>query len=502
MSALHAFSQVPEDAVRYSWLPVNGSARINSVGGVVGSLGGDISSVYGNPAGIGFFNTREVVLSLNWLSQQMNATYREEKSKSQNNTMLLSPVGVVIGLGTNYEKTQLSTIAFSLNQTANFNARYSYKGLNNYSSFTEQLAEEFAGSGYSINDVLQTNSSMPYTAAPALYTYLIDTVLQTDGSYLVTGAPESILDNGQAIMQEFYKKSSGGIYELAGTYALNKNDRFYFGGTIGIPIIHYSSTTTVRESDTSSVVNGFTDFTYEDHFKTTGAGINLKLGAIYRPKDYVRIGLALHSPTFMFLTDKRHTFINTNLDGSTYSVSSNTFTLGEPGKTTYMQSSPWKAIVSGSFVFREVQNTKKQRGFISADIEYIHHRGSTFSSTKEDVTKEEKQYYKDLTRVVKDNFKGAFNFRVGGELKFDVIMARLGFAYYGNPYRYNPEKAYQMQLAGGIGYRNHGIFIDLGYVHHVVRNQEFPYRLLDRANTYAGLKNTRGQVVATVGFKF
>ena len=59
-----------------------------------------------------------------------------------------------------------------------------------------------------------------------------------------------------------------------------------------------------------------------------------------------------------------------------------------------------------------------------------------------------------------------------------------------------------MQFSGGLGYRNHGMFIDLGYVHHTVRDQQFPYRLEDRLNTYGTLRNTRGQIVATVGFKF
>ena len=44
-----------------------------------------------------------------------------------------------------------------------------------------------------------------------------------------------------------------------------------------------------------------------------------------------------------------------------------------------------------------------------------------------------KSIFKGLNRVVKDEFKGTFNFRVGGELKFNTIMGRLGFAYYGEP---------------------------------------------------------------------
>jgi hypothetical protein len=149
-----------------------------------------------------------------------------------------------------------------------------------------------------------------------------------------------------------------------------------------------------------------------------------------------------------------------------------------------------------------VEDVKKQRGFISADIEYIQHRGSRFSSNNEEPTGDEKNYYKALNNVVKDIYKGTFNFRVGGELKFNVIMARLGFAYYGNPYKEEAFKADQLLLSGGLGYRNKGFFVDLSYVHNTKRSIDVPYRLEDRANSFAELKQKTGQIVATVGVKF
>ena len=104
--------------------------------------------------------------------------------------------------------------------------------------------------------------------------------------------------------------------------------------------------------------------------------------------------------------------------------------------------------------------------------------------------------------MVKNEYKGAFNFRVGGELKFNIIMARLGLAYYGKPYKDRDFRANQLLLSGGLGYRNKGFFIDLTYVHRVTRDVSFPYRLEDRLNTYASLNQKTGNIVATVGVKF
>jgi hypothetical protein len=58
-----SMAQSPEDVLRYSYFPQNGSARNAAIGGAMGSLGGDINAMYVNPAGLGMYKTREFVLS-------------------------------------------------------------------------------------------------------------------------------------------------------------------------------------------------------------------------------------------------------------------------------------------------------------------------------------------------------------------------------------------------------------------------------------------------------
>lgn len=499
-----SYSQVPEDAIRYSFYPQSGTARNMAIGGTMGSLGGDINATYVNPAGLGFYKTGEFVLTPGFFLNNNKAAFRGSNSKNNKNSLGFGASGFIFGSSNPYKNGRSSALSIAITQTASFNNRVEYKGLNNFSSFSEMFVEEFAKSGLSIDDVLSSNSPYPFTSAPALYTYLIDTVT-INGSVKVKGAPEYILDAGQALMQEMIKETSGGISELAIAYAQNRNDKWYWGITVGVPLISYISNTVFKETDTSSNnVNYFKRFEYTDDFKTRGTGFNAKIGIIYRPQDYIRLGLAIHTPTYMILKDTRTTNLTTEVENpvASFAVSSQTFTNNQPGEAKYVQTTPFKAIISASYVFREIENVKKQRAFISADIEYVHHKGSRFSSNNEEPTQDEKNYYKALNNVVKTDYKGSFNFRVGGELKFNVIMARLGFAYYGNPYKDAALKANRMLLSGGLGYRNKGYFIDLTYVHAISKDVSFPYRLEDRANTFATLKQQRGNIVATVGFKF
>jgi hypothetical protein len=503
------YAQLPEDALRYSFYPQNGTARSLAIGGAMGSLGGDISTIYVNPAGLGNYRTKEFVFSPQWFNNNNKINYRGANNQSNAKSFGVGASGFVIGYGDSHKENTSHAFSIAVTQTANFNNSIHYSGYNNYSSYAEQWAEQIGESGDPLNTVLSTtNPHSPYVygTAPALYTYLVDTVRLNDTTLRLRAMPEFVLDQGKALLQENDVETSGGIYEIAIGYATNKNDKFLFGGSLGIPIVYYQNNTTYSETDTSTDTNNnFAYFKYTDNSTTTGAGINLKLGAIYKPTEYLRIGVAVHSPTYMLaLKNTRSTYLEAQTENynGLAAIGSNYFTGGQPGENKYHLLTPFKTIVSGSYVFRESEDVTQQRAFVTADIEYVNTHGSSFSSAESGATASEKDYFTQLNGVVKDQYKGTFNFRAGGELKFNIIMARLGFAYYGNPYKDPALKANKTLLSGGLGYRNNGIFIDLTYIYSINKDVNFPYRLEDKSNTYANIKDQHGDIVATVGFKF
>jgi len=502
---MHA--QLPDDVLRYSFFPQHGSARSMAIGGAMGSLGGDISSLYANPAGLGLYKTGEVVLTPAFMMNNNKMNFRGTASSAKKSTFDLGALGVVIGFGNKYSKWTSQAFSFGVNQTANYNNTISYAGTNNGSSHSEQFTEAISQSGLSIDQVLN-NPRFAYGSAPALYTYLVDTFRTSSNNLELRGLPEFLLAKGIALDQRKDIQTSGGVYELAFGYAGNMDDKFYIGGSVGIPIVNYERHTFYRESDPSGDLNNnFSFFELDDNLSTTGVGVNFRLGAIYKPTEFVRLGLTVHTPTFYSLTDKQSSVLSANTEaynGNKTAVASSSIFTGSPeGKTQYSASTPWKAVVSGSYVFREISDTRRQRAFITADIEYVGYSNSRFSSTGEDVPADEESFYKALKGVIKDYYQGAFNFRLGGELKFHTFMVRAGTAYYGNPYRDRDNlKANIVQASGGLGYRDHGIFIDLTYVHNFNKDVNFPYRLGDKSNTFAEHGGYKGNVVATIGFKF
>jgi hypothetical protein len=391
--------------------------------------------------------------------------------------------------------------SLAVSRTANFNNSIYYKGNNDYSSFSEQFSEEFSRenqrSGLDINDY--KNSNLSLGTKSAIHTYLIDTAT-INGQLQVVGRPEYLNE----VIQENRITTRGGITEIAIGYAGNLQDKFYLGGGIGVPIVNYERKSVFTESDaTNDKTNKFGFSRYEETLKTTGAGLNLKLGAIYKPTDQLRLGLAIHTPTIYGLkdvvstkmvTDVENLFNNDPID----SVSSDYF--GQNPIYRYDFSTPWKFILSGSYVLigEDAEDVTQQRGFITADAEYVTYGSSHFSPADEN---DDQSYYDDVNKVVKSTYKGALNLRVGLELKFNTFMVRGGFAHYGNPYENNPLKASITNLSTGVGYRDKGIFIDLSYVYSVKQDSNFPYRLADKANTYADVKSKIGQILLTFGFK-
>lgn len=498
-------AQTPDDVLRYSYFPLHGSARSMAIGGAMGSLGGDINALFVNPAGLGMYKTREFVFSPGWLQVKNDNTYRGSLLNGVSNKNFdLGTSGMVIGFNEPGSKWTSQAFSFGINQTANFNKTVAYKGLNNYSSHSEVFSEQVASSGLSFDDVLN-NPFYAYGTAPAVYTYLVDTFRNANNELVVKGLPEFVLENGGSLMQEKRIETKGGIYEIGLGYAANMDDRFYWGISVGVPIVSYTRYTYYKESDaTGNNNNNFNYFELNDKLTTRGVGINAKLGFIYKPQQHWRLGATIITPTWYSLTDKQSSDLTTDTEGynGVASVKSTVFTYDKEGESKYLASSPFRAIVSGSYVFNEVADTRKQKAFITADIEYVTYRGTRFNASGEEVTESDKAYYDQVKAVIKDYYKRTFNFRLGGEVKFNTFMVRAGGAYYSNPYKDKELGSNIIQASGGVGYRDKGMFIDLTYVHAFTKDVSFPYRLSDKANTFATQKGNNGNLMLTVGFKF
>ncbi len=502
-------AQIPEDALRLTWHPTYGTARNQAIGGTIIGLGGEITAAHNNPAGLGFYKNGEMVLSPGFNFGKNKTDYRGTANQSNDkfSSFGLGTSGVIIAGAIDNKKIKSAALSFTINQTANFNSNVYYKGLNNNSSAAERYAEEFSASRLTPQDAID-NKFLSLPTRLALYTYLVDT-LTLNGVRQVVAMPE--FTNG--VMQENRIEQRGGAHELSLGIGANKNEKLFFGASLSMPILNYTRNTTYTETDATPAVtnNGFNNYTYTETLNTSGLGLNAKLGIIYRPVERVRFGATIQSPTYYGLVDKTNGSMAVKIENlaafpnrtfaNTVNYSEQVFTNGAPSiENRYAFITPWKLGIGGSFVFRETENVKKQRAFIAADLEYVTYRTMQYTGIAEEQATANQ--FKATNSGIKDLYRNTINLKLGGELKLNTVMLRLGGAYYGNPNKDATLKQNIVQLTGGLGYRHKGIFIDAAYVHQMGSFVDSPYRLADKANTFATAKNRTGTVMLTVGTKF
>jgi hypothetical protein len=502
VAACTARSQEPADALRISWTTPSGTARNQAIGGAMGSLGGDITATFVNPAGLAFYRTNEGVFTPAFHFGKTKGNYLDRKETARANKFDLGTTGYIFAGGTQRRSFALS---IGFNTTASFKNDVLYRGVNKQTSYSQKFIEELNNSG--IKDSTIANRFY-YGPSLAFNTYWIDPVKNSSGQ-LVGFSTNSPIATG--LVQEQKISTRGGIYETSIGFASNEKDKLMIGGAIGLPFLYMNRTSSFIESDlTKDTSNRFDFGAFSDELTTKGFGLNLKMGIIYKPQEYWRLGLAIHSPTMYSLTDSYSAQITTNTENynGIYTDYSDDYTNGGAAEFKYQHITPYKVIGSISYVLREIQDVTRQKGFITADAEYINYKASSYMVDEDEDevnvnSAENKAYYKALNKAIDKAYKGAFNFRVGGELKFTTIMVRAGASYYGNPYKeVNGGKGNKLNLTGGLGYRNKGMFIDLTYVHSMISDIHAPYMLENASFPVAKLKNTTGNVFLTLGYKF
>ncbi|MGY0037592.1 hypothetical protein [Pedobacter sp. NJ-S-72] len=83
------------DALRFSRTDYGSSARFKGLGNAQISLGGDISSIGGNPAGLGMFTRSEFSITPEFNNVKSDASFLGQNSKDTKNRLNLNQAAMV-----------------------------------------------------------------------------------------------------------------------------------------------------------------------------------------------------------------------------------------------------------------------------------------------------------------------------------------------------------------------------------------------------------------------
>ncbi len=461
-----AWAQNEQDALRYSQTFYGGSARTVSMGGAFGALGGDFGALSINPAGIALYRQGEFSFTTNFNSMNTEASYLGSKMSDSWYKMGFSHFGVVVPIKSRRDAesgTNSLNFGFGYNKLKDFNNTVAIKAVNNSNS----LVDEFV---YTANKYDDWDS---FTDGLAWETFLID----YDS---LTGVYYSDFDvSGYGQTQKRTITTKGGIGEYLFSLGANLGNKVYVGGSVGVQRAEYEETWIHTETDPTDIIDYFEQFSFRNVLYTTGTGLNVKFGFIARPIDWLRVGGAIHTPTFFKLKDDFTSSMSTDLaDGeSTHVYDAN-------GEYNYELTTPFRAIGSLAFIL-------KQFAIISVDYEYVDYASARLRGSDYD--------FFDENQAVSNRYRAANNIRLGGEFHLGPMFFRGGYALYGTPYvsgEPNDIQVYQA-LSGGFGYRTAAFFMDLGLVRSGFDQKYFLYN-----ENAADLTNSKTRFMATLGFRF
>src|SRR5574344_1770825 len=406
------------NALNLSTFRINGSANYISRAGALGAVGGDLTTASYNPAGLGLYNRNEISMSmgLHW-----GTTTSNDMNNSSDNRV-------------NFEVGSLGTLFYFQGNKKSAAKAFQF-------AFTLNRMKSFGSRTIFSKD----------NASPA-----IDYLLQNDDNFLTdalrTGA--AYQDSTNTIYTDFpYEASkqlrsyteSGYIEEMGFSFSTNLMNTIYLGATLGIPLGEYHNDMQFEEE--TSNTNGTYRYIYNTTQDLYIAGINLKLGAIYRPFSFMRLGLAIHTPTYYSIQDNLYS-----------EVQYNTTSGGDWPQIEYSLESPFRTLASVAFIIGN--NKSPIKGTLSADYEWADYSNMKYHYSNNIV------YQNNVNNSISNYYKAANTFRFGGELKIGSQLAlRAGYMTMSDAYKSNVNQSDGWAITGGIGYNNRNFFIDFAYAY-------------------------------------
>jgi len=494
-----AFGQYAGDAFRYSEITQTGTARFRGLGGNHAALGGDASSSFGNPAGLGFYNRSELSISPSLNLTNTQSTYIGQGVRESKVSPNVGQLGIVIAGNAQSEnrrwrRTALGVTYTRLNSLTN---RFSFQGRNNVSSIADSYIErannrQISGADLDREYNTQTNQANNLEAA-AYQLFLINGTERPNNQ---SGPPYFRYDPNAPTDQRNTFESTGGQSQWTFTYAGNYQDKLYLGASFGLTRLRYDFDNIYNED----VIGGrtFNRIGQTDRLTVSGNGLNVSLGMIYRLDPNLQIGASLISPTF---TNVRETFeqsVTIDARDPNLPVNRNTIDI-VPNNFEYALTSPLRAS-GGATLFLG----PKRVGFITASAEYVGYAGMRVSTTAYNA-QGNRDFREDVRQEIQSTYQNVVNFRAGAEFRAGLLRLRGGAAYLADPYkqRFDNLDRTKLLVSGGLGVRTERYFADISGTVNTFKSAYTPYTLA-RSSDYASaqITNRLTNVMLSVGVFF
>jgi long-subunit fatty acid transport protein len=516
------FAQTQYDVARIIDTDLSGTARFVGMGGAMSALGGDVTTIGTNPAGIALFRSNDVSGTLSLTNTQVESNFEGIQSQENRTRMSLDQFGVVLSNPIDDANVRFVNIGMNYRKVRNFSKKMTVYGDLLGMSLTDQIARMTNNDEYGnynplpLDDYYQIYNELGgnyYGSAWSDVSWL--GVLGIQGGLI---GPE-IDDNGveyehyigmEGVADRYSSRETGGVNVFDINMSANVDDRVYLGLTVGFHNVDYNRSSSYTEWGRFDRMD--TEYLLKNDFMTEGAGVNAKLGVIFRPfvESAFRMGLAVHTPTLYKLSDRHWASLSSSLD--------NYYGETDVAQFDYELLTPWKV----NFSLGHTIGTSIALG---AEYEYTDYSSAELRYDDGFVMDAENEW-------IDEDLRGVHTFRVGAEVKLiPEFSLRAGYncstasfkkgAYkwlYPNSTRTDAEYENMLDRNAftlGMGFRTGQLYVDAAYQYTCQNSEFYPfdsmYSFEDAGVAYpsvdgflpaASVKNERSQAIVTVGYRF
>jgi hypothetical protein len=486
------------------------------MGGAFGALGGDISVMGANPAGLAVYRSSEIVTTLSHKSMSTGTDWQTSLASGSRARLNFDNIAYVGYFPTSNDAGIRGwNVGFSYNRLKDYHRNYTMSGMGDKDySLSDYIAERANANGRHKDDLSHWDGYDPYASQNnndwlSVLGYDAVFIDATNvGNRYISAFGENvggIMHPYQLSDRELNVRESGATDQYNIAFGVNISDIVLLGADIAITDISYYYESGFREN----FVNG-NYLELNNQLRTEGSGYALNVGAIFRPVNFLRLGVAYNSPTWYKMTDDYQATAN----GHTFYWEEPRIDINTPqGYSEYEYRSPDKWLFSAAAIIG-------QTALVSVDYELINY-GNMKLYNWEGI---EDRIANDN---IKANFASAGTLRVGGEVKVTPRFAvRAGAAWIGNPANdvlknataevhtvgtiphYTIEKSITNYTVG-LGYRfTPNFYLDIACVLKEQKEDLYAFSKIYADNRViinsapASLKTNTTQVALTLGYKF
>lgn len=514
-------AQSAVDAYTLSQTDQRGTARFMSMGGAFTALGGDLSTLNQNPAGIGVYRRSEIGATLDISPRSITSQTSTTKISKDKTKAYCNNFGYV---GTARLGGLLRTFSWgvSYNRIASFDRVYDVYNGSSPSSVSNYIAA-FTGTAPE-SDFQFTDTYNPYLDSDADWLSIL-----AYSSYMINpkagGGYQGLYGPGTEADAYSRVRESGYVDEYAIDFGGNVSDVLYWGIGFGITDLSYNMSANYSEMMANAQIAydrgtgpGDADIELQNYRSISGSGWNFKAGVILKPIQQLRIGLAVHTPTCYSLSqsayaESYYNYYNPNAPEGEHNPNTN----GDKPEYTedsyynFHLKSPWKIMVGAAAVIGNsaiISLDYERQAFGDMSVKYQDSWGNFVSDdyVNDDIS----NYYKgtDIIRAgIEYRLTSNLSLRAGYNHSTTNVKSEAAdgavevFTAGTNPaYTFNKTTD---AISVGLGYRYQAFYVDAAYIY---RKKTSTYHAFTDYNGVkaptADLTEKNNNIVLSVGFKF